>query len=76
MTGMRVPYQQLSDAALEGVVDEYVTREGTEYGAEDHTLEEKRAQVRRQLERGEAAIVFDPESDSVSLVLERDLPAD
>ena len=74
MTGTRVPYQQLSEAALEGVVDEYVTREGTEYGAEDHPLEEKRAAVRRQLERGEAAIVFDAESESVSLVLTRDLP--
>ena len=70
-----IPYDQLSPPALAGVIDDFVTREGTDYGHSEHSLEQKCAQVRRQLERGEAVVVFDAESESVSLVLRRELAA-
>ena len=44
-------------------------REGTDYGEREHSLEQKVAQVRAQLERGQARILFDPESNTVTLVL-------
>ena len=66
--GVELAPDQLSPGALRGLVEEYVTREGTDYGHGDWPLEQKVAQVFRQLERGEARIVFDLELESASIV--------
>jgi uncharacterized protein YheU (UPF0270 family) len=66
--GVELDPDQLSPGALRGLVEEYVTREGTDYGHSDWSLEEKVTQVFRQLERGEARIVFDLELESASIV--------
>lgn len=66
--GVDLDPAQLSPGALRGLVEEYVTREGTDYGQGDWSLEEKVAQVFRQLECGEARIVFDLEQESASIV--------
>jgi uncharacterized protein len=63
-----VPYQELSAEALQGVVESFVLREGTEYGSRDFTLEEKLAHVYAQLERREAHIVFDPETQTIGII--------
>jgi len=44
-----------------------VLREGTDYGEREYSLEQKVAQVRAQLERGQARILFDPETRTVTL---------
>ena len=67
--GVEVPYSALSEEALTGVSEEFVTRAGTDYGTVERTLAEKAADVRRQLERGEATIVFDPESATIDIVV-------
>lgn len=72
-TPVAVPYRELSPEALRGVVESFVLREGTEYGAHEFTLEEKLSHVMRQLERGEAQIMFDPVSQTVGIVLARQL---
>ncbi|MCB9630016.1 MAG: YheU family protein [Sandaracinaceae bacterium] len=64
---MIVPYERLSEAALHGVVEEYITREGTDYGHSEATLEDKRQAVLRQLRAGLAHIEFDPESETCTL---------
>ena len=64
-----VPYTELSPEALRGVIESFVLREGTEYGDRDVSLEDKVSQVTRQLRRGEARIVFDPESESIDIVI-------
>jgi uncharacterized protein YheU (UPF0270 family) len=66
-----VPHTQLSADALIGVIQSFVLREGTEYGEHDVPLETKVLQVRRQLERREAEIVFDPNTESIDIVLRR-----
>jgi hypothetical protein len=65
---VEVPRDALSPAALRGVIEEFVTRAGTDYGAREKTVEEKIADVERQLERGEATIVFDPETATTNIV--------
>jgi uncharacterized protein YheU (UPF0270 family) len=67
-----VPYTELSDDALRGVLESFVLREGTEYGERDVSLDQKVAQVTRQLQRGEAQIVFDPESETIDIVVAAD----
>jgi uncharacterized protein len=64
-----VPFRSLSDQALRGVVEDFVTREGTDYGLHEHSLAQKHDAVMRQLERGEDVIVFDAETESVSVVM-------
>jgi uncharacterized protein YheU (UPF0270 family) len=64
-----VPHAELSPGALRGVVESFILREGTDYGERDVSFESKVAQVRRQLDSGEAQIVFDPDSESIDIVL-------
>jgi uncharacterized protein len=63
-----VPFTALSQAALLGVVDDYVLREGTEYGSADVSLERKREQVMKQLRSGEAVIVFDEVTETCTII--------
>ena len=67
---MEVPWRALSKSALRGVVEAFVLQEGTDYGG-DYTLDEKVAQVLLQLERGEATIVFDPDTETTGIVTRR-----
>ena len=67
-SGVDLDPDQLSPDALRGLVEEFVTREGTEYGPSDWSLEDKVAQVLRQLDVGEARIVFDLELQTASIV--------
>ena len=64
---MKIPPDSLSPEALQGVLEEFALREGTEYGMRDYTLEEKVAQLREQLRRNKIEIIFDEESRSVTL---------
>lgn len=64
-----IPHRELSPAALRGVLESFVLREGTDYGEREVPLEQKVAQVLRQLERGEAQIVFDAVLQSVDVVV-------
>src|SRR5258706_12605493 len=70
---VEIPFDALSPAALAGVIDAFVLREGTDYGARETDLAAKTAQVRAQLESGEASIVFDPGSQSVTLLTREEL---
>lgn len=64
-----VPYHELSPDALRGVLESFVLREGTEYGEREISLEQKVADVMRQLERGEAQIVFNAALQSVDIIV-------
>ncbi|MET0283146.1 MAG: YheU family protein [Polyangiales bacterium] len=70
---IRVPADALSADAVQGLVEEFITREGTDYGMREFSLEEKKATVMRQVERGEVAIVFELESESTTLVTKQEL---
>ena len=63
-----VPYTELAADLLHAVVESYVLREGTDYGEKEFSLEDKVAHVMKQLKRGEAHIVFDPETETVSII--------
>jgi uncharacterized protein len=70
---IRVPTESLSAEAIDGLVEEFITREGTDYGQREFSLEEKRNTVLRQLQRGEVAVVFEFESESTTLVTKQEL---
>lgn len=66
--GVEVSHDQLSPDALRSLIESYVNREGTDYGLRERTLEQKVADVIRQLENGEAVIVFDAQDESINIV--------
>lgn len=68
---IEAPHGTLSPEALHGVIEEYVTRAGTDYGTQERTIEEKVADVERQLQRGEAVIVFDTVTATTNIVPSR-----
>ncbi len=65
---MTIPWQSLSDDALRGVIEDFVSREGTEYGAHEISMADKVIQVHRQLQKNEVVIVFDAQTDSCSIM--------
>ena len=69
---MIIPYEQLSDDALQGLIEEFITREGTDYGIEELSLSTKTEQIRNQLKRREVVVVFDVASESVSILSRHD----
>ena len=69
-----IPPDQLRADVLRGLIEEFVTRDGTDYGAVEQSVEQKLAAVIAQLESGEAQLVFDPETETANIVPGRELP--
>ena len=63
-----IPYSQLSQDALYGVIEEFVNREGTDYGHMEFSFEQKCEQLMAQIKSGQAQIIFDHDSQSVSIL--------
>lgn len=72
---MLIPHHLLEADTLTRLIEDFVTRDGTDNGDETplHTRVER---VRHALARGEAVIVFDPDSQQCQLALRRDVPAE
>lgn len=69
---IEVPWEQVPAATLEALIEEFVTRDGTDYGSSEAGLAGKVGQVREQLRRGDVVIVFDSASETVNLLTRRD----
>ena len=65
---MDIPWQRLNEATLKGVIEDFVLREGTDYGPAQYSIEEKVAQIRKQLQCGKARIVFDDQSGTCNIL--------
>lgn len=65
---IEIPVDRLAPELLDAIIEEFVLREGTDYGFQEVALEAKLAQVRRQIGRGQVVIVFDPELESCNLL--------
>lgn len=68
MNAVKIHYDQLSPEALQGVIEEFVTRDGTDYGEIEVSLQTKVAQVLGQLKSKKAVIVFDPETETCNIL--------
>ena len=66
---MEIPHRKLSKEALRGIVESFVLREGTDYGERDFPLDAKVDAVMRQIDRGEATIVFDVTTGTSDVVV-------
>jgi uncharacterized protein len=64
---MMIPHHMLSPEALRGVIEAFVTREGTDYGVQDVPLATKVLQVQHQLDAGTAVLVYDEDTESCTI---------
>ena len=71
--GVVVPWQELSPGALQGLIEEFVTRDGTDTGYARKSIEADVRRVRRQLEQGKAVIVYDEALQTCNIVSCREI---
>lgn len=65
---MIVPYQQLDKETLNNLIEAFVLQEGTDYGEQEKTLEEKVADVQQALINGQVVIVFSELHETVNIM--------
>ncbi len=65
---MIIPISELSEDALYGLVEAFVLQEGTDYGEQEFTLEQKVNHVIVQLKSGQALIEFSELHESVNII--------
>ena len=65
---IEIPADRLAPELLDAVIEEFVLREGTDYGELEAPLDSKITQVRRQIASGQVVIVFDPDSETCNLL--------
>jgi len=62
---MIIPFKQLSQDALDNLIIEYVTRDSD---APEISIDTKKDQILRQLQSGQATIVFDDQTETSTII--------
>jgi uncharacterized protein len=65
---MIIPYEQLDQITLNNLVEQYILREGTDYGEVEYSLAQKTQQVLAQIKKEAIYIVYSELHESVTLV--------
>lgn len=73
---MIIPWQNLSEQALSGIIEEFIMREGTDYGIEEVSLERKKQDLLNQLKAGQVVIVYSELHETVNMMLAEEFNAD
>jgi uncharacterized protein YheU (UPF0270 family) len=72
MSVHKIPVDKLSPDALQGVIEEYISRSGTDYGEVEASTETKFMHVKFKLETGSAVLIFDDETETTNIFLAND----
>jgi len=65
---MIIPLEQVNEDTLTAIIEDFILREGTDYGAVDATNEDKVAQIKFQLKQGSAVLVYSELHESVNIL--------
>jgi len=65
---IEVPSARLDPQVLQALLEDFASRDGTDYGAVEHTLEQKVSQLLRQLQSSELQLLYDADSEQWDLV--------
>ncbi len=65
---VEIPLESVSEDALNEIIASFIEREGTDYGAVEASFEKKVADIRRQLQKGDTKLFFDPNTESVTFL--------
>jgi uncharacterized protein len=66
-----IPPDQLPAETLQGLLEEFATRDGTDYGTEEVSLADKVNQLRAQLSRKQVLIVYDVGQEQANLMTQQ-----
>lgn len=69
---MIIPPSQLNPDVLNNILEEFITREGTDYGQQELNLQEKVERLHPQVMKGEVLIVFDERLQNIQLLSKED----
>lgn len=72
---MIIPWQNLSEQALSGIIEEFIMREGTDYGMEEVSHERKKQDLLNQLKSGQVVIVYSELHETVNMMLAEEFKA-
>lgn len=65
---IEIPAERLNAEIMTAIIEEFILREGTDYGAQEVDFSSKVAQVRALLKAGEVTITFDPKTENCTLL--------
>lgn len=65
---MIIPWQELDTEILTSVIEAFVLREGTDYGEQERSLEQKVEDVRRQLKSGDILLVWSELHETLNIM--------
>lgn len=65
---MIVPWQAVQPETLDNLIEEYVTRDGTDYGEQEISLSRRVEQIRAKLQSGEAVLLFSESTGLCNIV--------
>ena len=65
---MIIPWQVLAPETLDNLIESFVLREGTDYGEQERSLEQKVNDVKRQLKSGDVVLVWSELHETVNIM--------
>ena len=65
---VEVPIEHLSKEALRGIIEEFCTREGTDYGHYEFSFDDKIESVLKKLKNGQAKIYFNKNDETINIL--------
>lgn len=65
---MIIPWKELDAETLNNVIEAFVLREGTDYGEQERSLQQKVADVIRQLKSGEVVLVWSELHETLNIM--------
>lgn len=71
---MLIPHSSLQPSTLDALIEEFVMREGTDYGEVEINLTAKVSQIRQQLDEGKLVITYDDGMQSCSIIRHSQIP--
>lgn len=71
---MIVPWQAISDETLQQLLEEYVSRDGTDYGESEVSVTQRVSQVHQHLQKGRLVIWFDEAGGTTNVLSKDQLP--
>jgi len=72
---MLIPYQQLDEITLNNLIEQYILREGTDYGEVEFSLQEKTQQILKQIQNQDIHIIYSELEESVTLISHHEFKA-
>ena len=67
-----IPVNKLSPDALQRVIEEFISRNGTDYGEIESSLEINSRQVKDKLKKGSAVLIYDDGTKTTNILLADD----